>query len=372
MFSQDDVTSFNIGSKNTNVDPIFRYNMEPVYPGSTTSRTLRIYNDLDVDMMIKNIDMKIKLSRDSRKLDFNNEDAKDYMRHMNLKITYLNPLTRLSEGNIFEGSFDNFTSGKSCNILIPKNGNMELVYTLSMDREALVNIQNIEGKIDFSFKIDQVIKDDKEDKEEKNDKKDKDYEYNETWDNDHVNYKESKASDIKDTWAHDCIKTLLEKGIIKPYEDGTIRPKQFITRAETAVLVGRALGLEGKSNIENIYKDFIGKEEMKYILELTEIGILQGYPDGDFKPDNYITRQEMMKVLVLSFEKSTKNKIELKFEDKEDIGKWAIGYVQDGVYHKIIQGYPDNTFRPNRNITREEAFTIICKLLNLHQEHEKK
>ena len=42
VFSQDDVTSFNIGSKDLNVDPLFRHNMEPIYPGSESSRTLMI------------------------------------------------------------------------------------------------------------------------------------------------------------------------------------------------------------------------------------------------------------------------------------------------------------------------------------------
>lgn len=300
VFSGDDVTSFNIGSKNLNVDPIFKHKMEAIYPGGETSKNLRIYNDLDVDMMIKNLDMGIKLRRDSVKLDFEDEDAKDYMRHMNLKISYLNPLTNLSEGHIFEGSFNDFLLGKKTNILIPKNKNIELVYRVSMDKEALINIQNIEGVIDFGFKIDEVIDSDKDDNNDKD---------QETWYDGGIYYGGTKLTDLKETWSHDCIKTLLSKGIIKPYKDGTIKAKQFITRGETAVLVGRGLGLEGGSNIINPYKD--------------------------------------------------------------DIGKWALGYVEDGLYHKIIQGYPDNSFRPRSNISREEAFTIICKLLNLHGDHER-
>ena len=107
-----------------------------------------------------------------------------------------------------------------------------------MSKEALINIENIQGIIDFKFKIDQVIEENKEDRDDKNE--DNIDEDNEIWDNGNINYQGSKASDIKDTWSQDCIKTLLSKNIIKAYKNGTLKPKEFITRGETAVLVGRA------------------------------------------------------------------------------------------------------------------------------------
>ena len=83
-----------------------------------------------------------------------------------------------------------------------------------------------------------------------------------------------------------------------------------------------------------------------------------------------ITRKEMIAVLIRTFEISLEDKsLELPFKDKEDIGNWALEYVKAGYEKGVIVGYPDNTYIPKNPITRAETFTIICKLLGLH-EHE--
>ena len=55
----------------------------------------------------------------------------------------------------------------------------------------------------------------------------------------------------------------------------------------------------------------------------------------------------------------------MNFTDKDAISDWALNYVEIGTENNIITGYPDNTFKPQEDITRAEAFTMICKLLKL-------
>lgn len=89
-----------------------------------------------------------------------------------------------------------------------------------------------------------------------------------------------------------------------------------------------------------------------------------------FKPDNYITREEMVAVLIRAFNITLEDEsLELPFADKDHIGQWALEYVKAGYENGIIEGYPDNTFRPKNPITRAETFTIICKLMGWHEEH---
>jgi hypothetical protein len=176
--------------------------------------------------------------------------------------------------------------------------------------------------------------------------------------------------DIGSHWAHDCIAALLQHGIIHGYPDGTIRPDNYITRAEAAVLVANALKL-GEKEGTLPYVDPIPAWAQGYILSATEKDVFEGYPGNVFNPDSYITREEMAAVLIRAFDKKAIDGTELIFKDTDDIGKWAEEYVKAGVDNSVITGYPDNTFKPEDKVTRAEAFTMICKLLGYHSEHTK-
>ncbi len=175
--------------------------------------------------------------------------------------------------------------------------------------------------------------------------------------------------DVAGHWAHDCIETLLNHGVISGYPDGSIRPDNPITRAETAVLVANALKLLPSMQSNSIYRDALPLWAQRYIQVTTSQKIFVGYPDKTFKASRTITREEMTVVLIKGFERRLQEDIAIMFLDRDAIGKWAEEYVKIAVQHKIIVGYPDHTFKPKNNITRAEAFTIICKLMGLHPEH---
>lgn len=196
----------------------------------------------------------------------------------------------------------------------------------------------------------------------------------------------------KPHWAHDCIITLLNHGVIvgfpheemtiEDYKNGTVdpavyvkesvQPDRYITRAEAAVIVGRALGLKEEKSIITGYIDPIPSWARGHIIATTKKDIFKGYPGRLFKPNKYITREEMIAVLTRAYEIYLEDKgLELGFKDKEEIGEWALESVKAGYEKKVIQGYPDNTYRPKNNITRGETFTIICRLMGLHEEHTK-
>jgi len=143
--------------------------------------------------------------------------------------------------------------------------------------------------------------------------------------------------------------------------DGTVRPNENITRAEVAMIFWRLL----ESNIENDTAEMIfndvddNKWYAQAVKYLAEMGILQGYPDGAFKPEQGITRAEFITV-VSRFNNLVPD--ESSFSDVPE-SHWAHGYIAIAYNREWIIGYPDGSFKPNNKITRAEAITIISRML---------
>lgn len=351
MFTEDNIPTILIGNNDIEVEPIFKSkgigSSGPWYPGYSAENTLKILNNTNSKVKVNNLGIDISLFRNDIKLETDNKDVMDYLDNMLIKIDYRNPLTRTFKGNIFEGTFKEFLNGVDTNLVLGKKDSINLIYTIKMDEKAESNIAGIVGKTDFTVNIqgDNKTSTTKRKKEEKYD-------------------------DIDNHWAHDCIKTLLKHEIIKGYPDGTIKPNNYITRAETAVLVGNALDLEENNKFFSGYFDILPLWARGHIISTTEADVFKGYPGRLFKAYKNISREEMTSVLIRAFIEKEKTDIDIKFVDKKDISDWAIEDIKIAVDEKVIEGYPDNTFKPKENITRAEAFTIICKLLGYHDEHK--
>lgn len=360
IFATDNIPTLVIGSKDTNVNPLFTEDLEKWYPGHYITKTLKVKNNQNSYMLIKNISMEIELNKDNSNLDLEGPIGREYLDNMELKIELEDKKFFNKNHNqvLYNGNFKDFLLGVEPNLKIGRKKDLNLIYTIGMNRNASANIEGVDGSIDFIFQVQQDLH------SELGHEPDKDSGL--IW---LADQKIPKGRDIEGHWAHDCIAILIEKGIIKGYPDGSIRPENNITRGEAATLVGRSLGLQKSNNRKSIYEDKLPEWAENHILALTDLGVLEGYEDKEFKANNYMTREEMVKLLVLAFEKEMVNISELKFLDKNEIGTWAVNYVRIGVDNKIVEGYPDNTFRPKAKITRGETFTIICKLLNLHENH---
>ncbi|WP_138495389.1 MucBP domain-containing protein [Paenibacillus pinistramenti] len=104
---------------------------------------------------------------------------------------------------------------------------------------------------------------------------------------------DSSFSDVSDTrWSNQAIATMQNAGIITGYQDGTFKPGQAITRAEFAAIASRFDELDGQEN--TMFSDVQGHWAEKYIVSAANKGWIKGYPDGTFRPDQYITRAEAM------------------------------------------------------------------------------
>jgi hypothetical protein len=93
-------------------------------------------------------------------------------------------------------------------------------------------------------------------------------------------------------------------------------------------------------------------------------GIILGYQDKTFRPNKVCIRQEMLAMIMRAF-KLGESDNEINFADKNTIHNYARKFVSKASILKIIVGFPDNTFRPLKDITRSEAATLVEKSLGL-------
>lgn len=169
------------------------------------------------------------------------------------------------------------------------------------------------------------------------------------------------VTDIENHWAKEQINAWAEKGLVNGYEDGTFRPDNNISRAEFMALVNRAFSYQEKAEID--YKDV--KDDAWYadvVRIACAAGYISGYQDGTVKPDTPISRQEaaviIMKVLGLKENASAAN----KFQDASGIPDWSKGAVGAVASAGIMGGYPDGTFGAANLIKRAEAVVALEKL----------
>jgi hypothetical protein len=168
-------------------------------------------------------------------------------------------------------------------------------------------------------------------------------------------------------WAFNDITSLGAKGIIKGYPDGTFKPDNNITRAEFAVVLAKALGWAAKPGGH----DFADADEIPdwargCIFAAVDKGVISGYEDNTFRTNRPVTRSEIAVIVVraLGLGSGTPESGALSFTDAADIPDWAAGYITMAVKQDIIKGKPGNIFAPDDNATRAEAASLVARMLD--------
>lgn len=150
---------------------------------------------------------------------------------------------------------------------------------------------------------------------------------------------------------------LINKGVITGYPDKTFRPNDIVTRQVAVTMVGRALGLDGtkrSSKFADVDKDSFASG---YIASAVEKGIITGYPDGTFRPEANMTRGGMAYLLQRAFKLEGSNKT--LFRDVPPLPNKDLYAAVDALAtNGLTNGYPDGTYRPDNPITRV-AFSLL-------------
>lgn len=151
---------------------------------------------------------------------------------------------------------------------------------------------------------------------------------------------------------------------INGYDDGTVRPNSNITRAEVAIIFFRLLKDEVRDKYltrENTFADVNADDAYNTAIStMANAGIVNGRSEGEFAPDEYITRAEFTTICA-RFNDSN-SKAENAFTDIDL--HWASEYILEAVSYGWIEGYEDYTFRPDQFIYRAEAITLINRVMH--------
>ena len=170
-----------------------------------------------------------------------------------------------------------------------------------------------------------------------------------------VNASEINLSDIEEHWAREKIKQLIADGVISGYSDGTFRPENNITVNEFLKMLIVAGDYQLVREGNHIYPDF-------YIATAKEYGIIDVEETVDFNSN--LTRYQMVQIVsnFIGIEDVKANKNFFKDLDKSNKEQ-----VLKLVSLEIVNGYEDKTFRGENNITRAEATCVLCKTIEARE-----
>ncbi|WP_338449583.1 SpoIID/LytB domain-containing protein [Niallia oryzisoli] len=154
---------------------------------------------------------------------------------------------------------------------------------------------------------------------------------------------------------------LLEKNIITGFPDGNFGPEQTVTRAQAAIMIGRAAGLDGTQR-DTIFADVPEASKASgYIASAVEKGIISGFPDKSFRPDEPVTRGQMAIFLAKAFE--LEREVPLTFTDISENSASYI-YIKRILAEGITNGYPDGTYKPERSLKRSEFSAFMARAID--------
>ena len=171
--------------------------------------------------------------------------------------------------------------------------------------------------------------------------------------------------DVKPTdWFFEDVMQAASAGIVKGQGDGIFAPKDNVTRRDFAIMLCRVLGvdLEGDAVVPfvDVKPDDYGIVAIAYC---ASHGIVNGYEDTTFRPNEYITRQEAAKMISVAM--GVSNISDEKYPDDANIADWASDYVYMAKAAGLMKGDADTgNFRPTSKITRAEAATIMMNAYN--------
>ncbi len=156
-------------------------------------------------------------------------------------------------------------------------------------------------------------------------------------------------------------------GLLRGYPDGSFRPEENMTRAQAATLLATAMELDTDSAPACAFSDVPQDQWFApYVNALVAEGVINGYPDGSFHPNAPLTRAEAVKLIVTA-------KAFVPFEEEQYLlddvskGHWGASYINAAVSNGVSDGdlgY-DGTFKPDKLVSRGEFTDMICRPFEL-------
>ena len=178
-------------------------------------------------------------------------------------------------------------------------------------------------------------------------------------------------SDVSGHWSEQVLAGMAGRGIIAGYAGGAFKPDSYITREELAVLLTRCFGWTDSAGYRLNYRDSRQISSWAYssISSLKQKGIMNGFADGSFRPQVPVTRAELAMIadVVGRMLGVNTERAAPAYKDSGVIPGWAKSAVDRAGADGILVGYPGGIFAPLENNTRAEAAVVLYRLLQLKE-----
>ncbi len=164
-------------------------------------------------------------------------------------------------------------------------------------------------------------------------------------------------------WAAESIASLAKNGILNGYEDGSFNPSGNVTRAEFLCALLKTLKTETAA-YNGMFSDVKDSDWFAgYVAAGVEKGLINGFDDGTFGPNEMITREQIAVIMANALDLTKSG--ELDFADNESISDWAKDAISKVCTSNIMQGKDNNNFDPKANATRAEMAAILYRAMQM-------
>lgn len=179
----------------------------------------------------------------------------------------------------------------------------------------------------------------------------------------HITIHEKSLSDIEGTENEEAIQYLLDTMVISGYPDGTFKPEQTINRAELMKIITEArAGAPDGELYQSCFPDVMDEWFAKYVCYAKAQNWVQGYPDGNFKPDQSINKAEALKMIVNSQGMSIPGSVNDALFDDVDNSAWYAPFVKAAFDRGLLE-QTGGSYGIGDLITRAEVSENIYRAL---------
>lgn len=170
-------------------------------------------------------------------------------------------------------------------------------------------------------------------------------------------------SDVEGHWAEKSIQKAEEMKVITGYENNRFMPDSYMTRAELVAITNRFLEIQSETDkyIPDVTRQDWFHSDVRKALSA---GIIKGDANGYVRPNDYVTREEAAVIMCRAFYSEADGNVDtLSFKDNDSISSWSRADILTFVKNGYITGYPDGELKPKNNITRAEIITILERII---------